>query len=149
VGAIFETVRGRWTFDVRGKVALGYTRQQAKVTGNISPLSGGGLPDLPGGLLALNSNIGTYSQRQVSVVPEFGLNVGYDVTSRLRVFGGYSFLYWTNVSRPGQQVDRVLDVNRIPDFPAAPATSTIRPVNPRGSENLWAQGVNFGLMYRW
>ena len=149
VGAIFEHVRGRWTFDLRAKVALGYTRQRAEITGNISPLSGGGLPDLPGGLLALNSNIGTYSQRQMSIVPEVGFNVGYDVSSRLRVYAGYSILYWTNVSRPGQQIDRVLDVNRIPDFPAAPATSTIRPVNPRGSENLWAQGVNFGLIYRW
>jgi hypothetical protein len=149
VGAIFEHVEGRWTFDLKAKVAVGVTRQQADVNGAITPLSGGGTPDLPGGLLALNSNIGTYNRQKLSVVPEIGFNVGYDVTNNLRVYAGYSVLYWTGVSRPGQQIDRVLDVNRIPDFPAGPATSTIRPVNPRGTENLWAQGVNFGLIYKW
>jgi hypothetical protein len=149
IGAIFEHVEGRWTFDVRGKLAIGVTRQTAEINGSITPISGGTTPDLPGGLLALNSNIGTYNHTKVSVVPEIGVNVGYDITSHLRVFAGYSILYWTGVSRPGQQIDRVLDVNRIPDFPVAPGTSTIRPVNPRGTENLWAQGVNFGLIYRW
>jgi hypothetical protein len=149
VGAIFEHVEGRWTLGLTTKVAVGYTRQTADISGAVTPLAGGTPPDLPGGLLALNSNIGTYSRQKVSIVPEVGVNVGYDVTNHLRVFAGYSILYWTGVSRPGQQIDRVLDVNRIPDFPAAPATSTIRPVNPRGTENLWAQGVNFGIIYRW
>ena len=34
-------------------------------------------------------------------LPEIGVNVGYDVTPRLRVQAGYTFLYLSNVVRPG------------------------------------------------
>ena len=149
VGSIFEHVEGRWTFDLRSKVAVGVTRHTTDINGSIATVSGGAPPSLPGGLLALNSNIGSTSKQKLGVVPEIGLNVGYDLTSHWRVTAGYSVLYWTGVSRPGQQIDRVLDENRIPDFGPAKATSTIRPVNSGSTENLWAQGVNFGLIYKW
>ena len=81
--------------------------------------------------------------------PEVGINVGYDVTPRLRVFGGYSFLYWSDVARPGRQIDRTLDENRIPDFPAAPAANGVRPAASVTSESIWIQGFNFGILYKW
>jgi hypothetical protein len=149
IGAVWTYVRGPWTIGLTGKIAAGVTSSNVDINGNVTPLSGGGLPGLPGGLLALNSNIGTYSTRQFSIVPEFGLTLGYDVTSNLRVFAGYNILYWTQVMRPGKAIDRVVDENRIPGFPAAPATSQVRPFNTGATENLWAQGVSLGLMYKW
>lgn len=149
VGAIFTHVRGPWTIGLTAKVAAGVTRSNVDINGNITNLSGGGPPGTPGGLLALNSNIGTYSFRQFSVVPEVGLTVGYDVTSNLRVFAGYNLLYWTNVMRPGRAIDRVLDENRIPEFGGAPPITAIRPFTTGATENVWAQGVSFGLLYRW
>jgi hypothetical protein len=149
VGAIFTHVEGPWTFAVTGKVAAGVTRSIVDITGSSAVLSGGPVPTLPGGLLALNSNIGSQHHQHFSVVPEVGLNVGYDVNQHWRVFAGYSILYWTGVSRPGRQIDRVLDENRIPGFPPAPATTSVRPIAPGGTENIWAQGVNVGLLFRW
>lgn len=149
IGAVFTHVRGPWTIGLTGKVAAGVTSSNVDINGNITPLSGGSPPGTPGGLLALNSNIGTYSTRQFSLVPEFGLTVGYDVTSSLRVFAGYNILYWTQVMRPGNAIDRVLDENRIPGFPAAPATAQVRPFHTGATESLWAQGVSLGLMYKW
>ena len=96
-----------------------------------------------------NSNIGIRSKDRFAVVPEVGINVGYDVTPRLRVFGGYSFLFWSNVARPGQQIDRTLDENRIPDFPAAPPVTAVRPSSGVTSESIWIQGVSFGILYKW
>ncbi len=149
VGAIFTHVEGPWTFDLKAKVAAGVTRSIVDINGSAAVTSGGPTPTLPGGLLALNSNIGSQSHQHFSVVPEVGLNVGYDLNQHWRVFAGYSILYWTGVTRPGKQIDRVLDENRIPNFPAAPATTSVRPVSPGGVENLWAQGVNVGLLFRW
>jgi hypothetical protein len=149
VGAIFTHVEGPWTFDLKAKVAAGVTRSIVDINGSTSVTSGGPIPTRPGDLLALNSNIGSQNHQRFSVVPEIGLNVGYDLNQHWRVYAGYSILYWTGVARPGKQIDRVLDENRIPNFPAAPATTAVRPQPPGGSENLWAQGINFGFIYRW
>ena len=149
VGAIFEHHEGPWTFSVYGKVAAGISRQTSEIEGSITPISGGTLPSRPGALLALDSNIGLRTKDRFAVVPEVGINVGYDVTPRLRVFGGYSFMYWSDVARPGRQIDRTLDENRIPDFPAAPAATGVRPAASVTSESIWIQGFNFGILYKW
>ena len=150
IGAAFTHTEGPWTFELTGKVAAGVTRSIVDITGSVTPISGGTPPALPGGLLALNSNIGSQSHQHFSVVPEVGLNVGYDINQHWRIYGGYSLLYWTGVSRPGNQIDRSLDVNRIPGFPAGPATTSVRPVaragsrtcGPRGSASACCSGGN-------
>jgi Putative beta barrel porin-7 (BBP7) len=149
VGAIFTKCHGPWTIDVTAKVAAGINRQSAEITGTLAPLSPGTLPGRPGALLALESNIGLQKRETFAVVPEVALNVGYDVTSRLRVFAGASFLYWSSVARPGAQIDRTLDENLIPDFPPAPPAGAIRPLNTVKSESFWATGFNVGILFRW
>ena len=80
-------------------------------------------------------------QRDVfAVVPEVGLNVGYDITPRLRVFAGYSLIFWSNVARPGPQIDRSLDINQIPDFPGGPAASEVRPAQQSNFQSIWIHG---------
>ena len=59
----------------------------------------------PGGFLALPSNIGHYAHNDLAVVPEVGLTLGYDITCRLKFTMGYSFLYWSKVARPGDQIN--------------------------------------------
>lgn len=159
IGAIFERERGRWVFDVRTKVAFGVSIQSADIEGSLTQFGPNFIaPAVPGGLLALNSNIGHYSQTMFAVVPEVNLNIGYNVTERCRVFVGYSFLYWSNVLRPGDQIDTTLDLTRIPIFTDPrlfPATAVVRPSNiPRPAPTLkdtdyWAQGLNFGVRLTW
>ena len=152
VGAIFEHTSGRWSFDVKTKVALGVSVQSTDINGGINTVAGNVAPDRVGGLLALNSNIGHYTRSTFAVVPEVNLNVGYDVTSHLRAFVGYNFLYWSDVARPGAQIDRTLDENRIPNFTmnrTVPAATSSRPVGQVESESFWVQGINFGLLFKW
>jgi hypothetical protein len=149
LGAIFTHMEGPWSFELRGKVAVGFTRQEANITGSSTPFSGGVVADQPGGLLALSSNMGAASRNVFDVVPEIGLNVGYDITPRLRVFAGYSILYWGNVLRPGEQIDRQLDVNLIPNFPAAPAATSYHPIKSDDEQSVWLQTFSFGISFRW
>jgi hypothetical protein len=135
-------------------VALGGTRQEVDIAGGqVRTPPGGPSQALLGGLLAVNSNIGQRSRNEFSVVPEVGLNVGYQVTDHIRAFVGYNFLYWSNVVRPGDQIDRVVDVNRVPAFlPAgvtAPPVFPPRPAPLFRDTDFWAQGANVGLEYRW
>jgi hypothetical protein len=152
VGVDAEYHRGRWGIDFRGKLALGDTHQVIDVSGGqrvVGP--DGSVRTFPGGLLALPGNIGHYERDRFSVVPELGLTLSYQITDNLRAFAGYNFLYWSNVVRPGDQIDRVIDVTRIPNFPVpgAQPTGQNRPMVPFKERDFWAQGLTFGLEYRY
>jgi hypothetical protein len=149
VGAIFTYSHGPWTVELRGKVAAGITRQYINIEGQTTPVTGGTTPDLPGGLYALNSNLGVQTRDKFTVVPEIGINIGYDINCHLRVFAGYSLLFISNVARPGPQIDTTLDENRIPDVPAAPAIAQSRPAPFREAQSVWVQGVNVGILFKW
>jgi hypothetical protein len=145
VGGIFTHVHGDWTFELRAKIAAGITRQTITINGVTVP----GDPNRAGGLLALPSNIGDTKRDVFSVVPEIGLNLGYDINQHCRIFVGASFMYWTNVARPGPQIDRALDINQIPGFPAAPPASQLRPIVPTQAQNVWVTGANVGFLFKW
>ncbi|MFO0881169.1 MAG: BBP7 family outer membrane beta-barrel protein [Gemmataceae bacterium] len=155
VGVEGRWQRGRFTVDGRGKLAIGITKQQLEISGfqqftppttNISPL--------PGGLYALDSNIGNYSRGRFSVVPEVGVTLGYFLTDYIRATAGYNFLYWSGVARPGEQIDRNIDETRIPNFRTqnditpqkypVPAPAVTFP-----ESDFWAHGLTFGLEFRY
>lgn len=152
IGTEVEFRAGSWFTNLRGSIAFGQVRQTVTVAGsqNVVPPVGPS-QQFVGGLLALPSNIGEYSRNRFAVAPEVGLNVGYQFTEHCRAFVGYNFLYISNVVRPGDQVDRVLDLNQIPNTlgPFPPVAGRSRPLMPFQSSDFWAHGVNFGLECRW
>ena len=150
IGANAEWRRGPWSLDTRFKLAVGATQQSVDIDGGQQIVRANGVvQNFQGGLLALPSNIGHFSQTRFAVVPEVGVKVGYNFTDNLRVFVGYDFLYWSNVVRPGDQIDTSLDANRIPNFGAFPPANQIRPVVPFRTTNYWALGLNAGLELRY
>ncbi|MGL4553151.1 MAG: BBP7 family outer membrane beta-barrel protein, partial [Gemmataceae bacterium] len=130
------------------KVGLGYTNARTEVNGqSIITVPGGGTFTPPAGLLAQGSNSGVFDRDTFSVVPEVGVNLGYYVTDWLRLSVGYNFLYWSNVSRVGEQVPANINFNNAfggrDGPPAAPFTE---PVNRLS--NFWAHGITAGLEFR-
>ena len=99
-----------------------------------------------GGLLALPTNIGRYSRDSFAIVPELGLKVGYNFTDRLRGFVGYDVLYASNVVRPGDQVDTFVNSSFLPPGPGVGAPL---PRFQFRQTDFWAQGVSFGLEWRY
>lgn len=149
-GFIAEYRRNRWVVDLRATLAAGDTYSSVQVAGGqtLLPANGGPVQHFPGGLLALPSNEGLRTGNRFSLVPEVGINLGYQMTENLKLFVGYNFLYWTGVVRPGDQINRNLNVNQIPHFPAGP-TAPLLPYQPFNATNFWAQGVNIGLQLRY
>src|SRR5207244_3641360 len=95
----------RLTYDVFGKVGLGWSHETATLSGATTlrgPVPGAGTT-LPGGLLFVPSNSGHFERDDLAVVPEFGLQLGYDLAAWLSLTFGYSALYWTSTVRPGAQ----------------------------------------------
>jgi hypothetical protein len=145
IGLSGEYRLNRWVLGVDAKVALGSTIQTADIIGTTS--INGGSP-LVGGLLAQNSNIGHFTRDVFTVVPEIGLNVGYQLTPHCRAFVGYNFLWWSSVARAGNQIDFGVNTNKIP--PGRPGADTPnRPAFAFNGSDFWAQGLNVGLLLDW
>jgi hypothetical protein len=138
------------TVSMLGKVALGVNQQVAIIDGGSIYNSPGNPPSTaPGGVLALPSNMGRFYRNTFSVVPEVGLNIAWNITPRIKATVGYTFLYWSNVARPGNQIDSNLNPAQIPTSQQfGNGLGTNRPVfNFQGSD-YWAQGINFGLEFK-
>jgi hypothetical protein len=151
VGARAEFWWGGLFVNVRGMVALGDTDQVIDVAGSTVIAPPGQAPTVAnGGLLAQLTNSGHFTRDQFAVVPEVGINVGYQLAEHLRAFVGYSFLYWSNVVRPGDQIDRGVNPTQLPVSAAAPALiGPARPAPVLRDTDFWAQGINFGLEFRY
>ncbi|MEI8371265.1 MAG: BBP7 family outer membrane beta-barrel protein [Planctomycetota bacterium] len=144
VGFATQWHRNRWSLDTLLKLGIGQTNTQVLINGSTTVNNG---TPLSGGLLALPSNMGSHESRQFSVIPEIGLTLGYDLTSRLKATVGYTLLYWSNVARPGDQIDLNVDPNQFPTQLVPVGTGT-KPAFVLHTSDFWAQGLNLGLDYR-
>jgi hypothetical protein len=151
IGLDGEIYRGRFSFGMRAKVALGDNHETLDINGSqVITDAQGNLHVFRGGLLALQSNIGHFTRDRFSVVPELGLTIGCQLTDQLRATIGYNVLYWSNVIRPGEQIDRVIDETLIPNFGARhPSAGQNRPMVLFKQSDFWAQGLTFGMEYKY
>jgi len=78
-------------------------------------------------------------------MPELAATLGYELRPGVRLTAGYTFLYWTNVVRPGDQID--LSVNSEFLNGASSATPS-RPAFNFRETDYRAQGLNFGIDLR-
>jgi hypothetical protein len=148
-GIFYTRQRGLWNLDLRGKFGLGVNRQTVLIDGSTTRDLDNIATDpetRPGGLLALSTNMGDRSRDRFSVLPEFGVDLGYQLTPRLRAKVGYTFMYWSNVVRPGDQIDLDIDARLVPFGPGSTST---RPAFQFNETDYWAQGVSFGGEFRW
>ena len=74
--------------------------------------------------------------------------IAFKVTERLRLTAGYTFVYWSQVVRPGDQIDLDLNPNLFPPE-AMPFSGPLRPRFTWRESDFWAQGVSAGVDYRW
>jgi hypothetical protein len=150
IGGRWEECFGKLSVGLTGKVALGGTEQRVVIEGG-SVLNTPGTTSVvvPGGILAQVSNIGTHSRDVFSVVSEVGLNVGWQVTPNVSVNVGYTFIYWTDVLRPGAQIDTRVSPFVVPtDQNFGGGTPSGHPAFAFKNSDFWAQGVNFGVTLR-
>lgn len=132
------------------QVSVGDTEQIIRIDGSstLVPAAGGGVTTLPGGILALPSNIGHFKYDHFSVVPEVSMQLGYELTSRVRLAVGYDFLYWSEVVRPGDQVVPLVSNAQVPTSPTFGMGGSPFPPPPHRSTDFWVQGLNFTVAVR-
>ena len=147
VGLIGTAWKGHWSLEGTAKVALGNVERECDINGfTVVQVPGQPTVSHQGGLLALSSNIGHHTSDAFTVIPELGLNVGYQLTQKVRLTAGYNFLLLNDFWRAGNQIDTVVNPNLIP-----PSTTTAGPARPAflaSESDFWVQGIQFGLEFR-
>ena len=148
IGLLLEYEWCRLSLEVLAKVALGNNNRIIRINGDTTITTYGVPDDYSGGILAQRTNIGEYGGDEFAVVPEVGITLGYQLTRRLRATFGYSFLYWRDVARPGEQIDTRVNPNLFAPE-EDPFSGPLRPQFVLHDTDFWAQGLNFGVDYRW
>ncbi len=139
--------RNQWSLGLLMKLGIGATHARSLVDGSTTTRTAAGTDVDAGGLLALSPNIARRSRDEFTMVPEVGLTLGYDITSRLQATFGYTLIYWSRVARPGDQIDRNINRSSIPNN--GPTIGAPRPEPVFVFTDYWVQGMNFGLEYRY
>ena len=140
----------RWFADATLKLALGAMNQSVDVAGSLltNQFTAPAVQSFAGGYFAQPTNIGSHSRTVFAVIPEVGLNVGFRITNWASVFLGYSFLYVSNVARPGNQVDRSINPTQSASF-GGPIPKTLTgaasPAFKFNGSDFWAHGLNAGV----
>jgi hypothetical protein len=143
-----ELRRGCWTLDGLAKLAVGPNLETIQINGSTTTTVPGEAPfSSSGGLLALTSNIGAYHNRQWAVIPEVGTRLNYQISSCVRAFVGYNFLYWPNLARAGNQIDLHANSNLVPPI-VGPLNGPLNPAFAYHNSELWAQGITLGTEIR-
>ena len=147
-GLRLTSAQGAWSVNASLKLALGVMAQSADVSGLLltNDFNGFGVPQqIAGGYFAQPTNIGHYTRTVFAAVPEAGLNVRYGITPQTSLFLGYTFLYASNVVRPGAEIDREINPTQNPSFEITHVlVGAARPSFAFHSKYLWAQGLNAG-----
>lgn len=156
-GARMEWRRNRLSLGLLGKIALGYTHLASDVSGSttlagtgVAPVLGIAPGTYPGGIFTQPSNIGQQSENKFTIVPQVQVKMGWDITTSLKALVSYDFLYWNNVVRPGDQMDRNVNTAQSPLSPNfSPTGSSAPPTRMFNRSEFWAHGVTLGLEFRY
>jgi hypothetical protein len=153
IGGHVRYTSDRLSADLTAKVGLGCATEKVSIYGTTwfnPPFPAVRSQLAAGGILAQTTNMpgGTATGRFV-VVPEVAGRVSYEVLDGLFLSVGYSFLYLSEVVRPGNQIDRVVNPNNVPtDQDFGKFVGPARPAFEMRHSSFWAHGVNLGAEFR-
>lgn len=152
IGAQGEVRLGNLFVYSAGKLALGNTHCNVDLFGGSSRFGpGASVQSVPGGLLILpGTNMALHSRNNFSLIPELNVNVGYQFNRHLRIFAGYTLIFWDDLQRPYDQLIRTVNPNRLPTSEAfgRPGGPPV-PFEKGATTDFWAQGLNAGLVFRY
>lgn len=134
--AVRRTFASGFSVEWVGKCAIGLTHSQGDVVGSttfvgtppsLSPSFGSSSLLIQSGV-----NDGRYVRDYFGWMPESTLKVGYELSDRVRITAGYSFLYWSKVQRAADQI----------------SLNAVQPPYPAATTDYWVQGWTTGLEFR-
>ncbi len=148
LGLFGSCQRRRWSLNGGVRLAIGGTKQELDIYGQTAVTQAGTTTTSPGGFLAQRTNSGTWDRNRFTLIPQFDVALGYQMTDSWTATVGYSMLYWGNVLRATEQIDTVLNPGLLPPE-QVPLTGDLRPEARMLDTDYLAHGITIGLEKRW
>jgi len=128
------------------KLAIGDMHEDMNLQGFTTTSSG----ILPGGNLVGPANNGNhYTFDRICFVPELALNLGYQPCHWLRLYVGYTNMYISSLARATQQTVTTSTTATVTINNTAVGSSVIAPAFQAHDTDMWVQGINVGIEFRW
>ncbi|TWU43813.1 hypothetical protein Q31b_13450 [Novipirellula aureliae] len=143
LGVTYQADFNRVWLESMLRVGVGNNTQQVRISGSTAITELGVTDHYAGGLLAQTSNIGSYERKDFTMIPEIGLTLGIRITDWFHATVGYSLMYFPNVVRAGDQIDRTVNPNLLPEQ-ILPISGSMRPQFSFVETDYWAQGLSIG-----
>ena len=145
LGLRVRNTSGPWSTEISALLSPGWSHEVENVSGAyIQTYNGMVTRSGPESVFAQPANEGRTTSDKFSVVPELQFKIGYALSSCLRATLGYDFLYYSNVIRPGDQIDRGIPKGQT--FQQGGFTvSTTSPERFFKTTDFYAHGLTFGL----
>lgn len=137
------------TFGILGKIAVGPNNQTIQISGHTTQtnLVTGAVTNDNQGIYAQPSNVGTYQSTIIAVMPEVAARMQFELTNNLRIKVSYSYMTINNIVRPGDQLNRNINIQPLGSgggfAPALPPPPTFN------QTSFYAQMLNFALELRY
>jgi hypothetical protein len=146
LGAQLEYSVGPARLELIGKCALGETEEVVKIKGSRTLMNfDGSSLQSAAAVLAGPGNIGTHRRTEFCAVPELDLNLNVDFNDNVTLKIGYSFLYLSQVTRPGDILSPRVNVQ---PFGTDVIIGPREPAFSFRSSEFWAHGLNAGIEVR-
>ncbi|WP_202947327.1 BBP7 family outer membrane beta-barrel protein [Zavarzinella formosa] len=139
---------GRIYWGWTAKFAAGYMNSYTDVMGSSTLNNLGVASTAAGGRFFDAADIGRHKDGDFAFIPEGGLNLGYQLTPKVRLQMGYTFMYVSRVIRPGSSFDQSINNRALPTDPnygLAPSAAYNRDLTK--NTDYFLQGINFGLQF--
>jgi len=146
---------GKFFVSGRAKGALGATHEVVDIDSSGIAQTGLTFNTLlpavttPGGLLGGPLDVGRHSRDRICFVPEAEFKIGYYFTSWLRGYVGYNVLYVSDVVRTGNQTGISTTSVQAMVGGTTSMVNVSQPVFRFQDTHVWAQGIDFGLEFRY
>lgn len=152
VGLQTEWRHNRWFINANAKVAAGFTHEKLNISGSTRFVDAGIERIVPFGAFALEPNSGRFSTKEFAYLPAGTIKLGYQWTQRLSTYIGYDGLYISDVVRPGDQINPVINPTLLPisqtfnpQFPFGPPEPALK----FERSDFYLHGFEFGLTFRY
>lgn len=139
---------GPWNVDLGARMGLGMNQEHLEATGRTTLTSSIGQIGYLFGGLYVPPNLSRADRSPIGYMSELNVRFGYRFNEHWLVSVGYTFLYWGNIIRPEEQINPDIDPRNVPSNLSYNPNAHLPPFALQAT-NYWAQGLTFGLEYRY